>query len=99
MTYGGLQQDPEKLEFARNLMLEAHTIAKCCGVKTDDSMIDDAMELILTMPPQAMTSMYQDICNGTPTEIGLFAGEICRLAEKFSTDVPYNRQILSALDR
>lgn len=99
VTYGGLQQDSKKLDFALNLMLEARTVAGYCGVKTDDLMIKDAMDLILTMPPQAMTSMYQDICNGTPTEIGLFAGEICRLAEKFSIDVPYNRQILAAIDR
>ncbi len=96
-TYGELQQHPEQLRFAESLMREAVEVGKKAGFPVEDSFIAAAMQVILTMPPEAQTSMYQDVVNNSPTEVDLFAGEICRRAADLGIEVPNNALVLKAL--
>ena len=97
MTYGELQNHPEALDFAEKLMREALEVGKKSHLPVDESLVDDAMKIILTMPPEARTSMYQDVVNSAPTEVDLFAGEICRRAKKLGINVPNNALVLKKL--
>lgn len=94
VNYGKLQEDKKMLLFAENLMREALAVAKKMQIDLDDSAISDAMNVILSMPKDAETSMYQDVKNSRPTEVDLFAGTLCKLAAKFSLSLPNNQLVL-----
>ncbi|MBR2364027.1 MAG: ketopantoate reductase family protein [Lentisphaeria bacterium] len=95
--YGTLQKNPEMLDFAQHLMEEAVKVAVKAGVNDTEKMVQSAMEVILTMPPQAKTSMLQDILSSRPTEVDLFAGTLCRLGKQYSVEVPCNEEVLKQL--
>ena len=85
--YGTVQQSPEMLRMAWDLMEEAVAVGRACGVNLGDEVIDSAMMVICKMPGNVKTSMLQDVEAGRITEVDAFAGTVCRLAEKFGIDV------------
>lgn len=95
--YGTLQKNPEMLAFAEKLMSEAVQVARAAGVNHTEDMVKNAMEVILNMPPEAKTSMLQDVLANRPIEVDLFAGTLCKLGEKFDVEVPANREVLNKL--
>ncbi|MBP5182895.1 MAG: 2-dehydropantoate 2-reductase, partial [Lentisphaeria bacterium] len=95
--YGTLQKDPAMLDFAGRLMEEAVHVAEKAGVNGTENMVRSAMEVILSMPGEAKTSMLQDVLAGRPTEVDLFAGTLCRLGKKYAVAVPCNEEVLKKL--
>ncbi len=98
--YGHLQTNPRAMALARGLMEEAATVAERLGIADADRMVARAVEVIRSMNPEGKSSMLQDVEAGRPTEIDLFAGTLCRLAEELGEAVPLNAatlRILSAL--
>lgn len=97
--YGTVQKSPELLDFCRNLMLEALSIAKAENISGTADMITSAMNVITSMPPDVQTSMLQDITARRLTEVNAFAGTVCAKAEKYSIKVPLNRRVLNEITR
>lgn len=95
--YGTLQQNPHMLDFAARLMKEAVEVAVAMEVNGTEEMLKSAMDVILTMPGEAKTSMLQDILSCRPTEVDLFAGTLCQLGKKYSIKVPCNEEVLKKL--
>ena len=95
--YGTVQQSPEMLRMAWDLMEEAVAVGRACGVKLGDEVIDSAMMVICKMPGNVKTSMLQDVEAGRITEVDAFAGTVCRLAEKFGIDVSNNKLVLEKI--
>ena len=95
VNYGDLQKSPEKLAFAEKLMREALCVAQALQIHIDEAAVDAAMQVILSMPENAETSMYQDVKNSRPTEVELFAGTLCQLGEKYHIALPANRKVLA----
>lgn len=95
--YGTLQKNPSMLAFAEKLMEEAVKVGIAAGVNHTEDMVKNAMDVILNMPPEAKTSMLQDVLANRPTEVDLFAGTLCKLGEKYSIDVSANREVLDKL--
>ena len=95
--YGTVQQSPEMLRMAWDLMEEAVAVGRACGVALGDEVIDSAMMVICKMPGNVKTSMLQDVEAGRITEVDAFAGTVCRLAEKFGIDVSNNKLVLEKI--
>ncbi len=95
--YGTVQKAPEMLRMAWDLMEEAVTVGRACGVALGDEIIDSAMMVICKMPGNVKTSMLQDVENDRITEVDAFAGVVCSLAEKFEIDVPNNKMVLQKI--
>ena len=98
--YGHLQRNPEALALAVRMMDEAAEVARRMNIGGAGEMVGHAVEAIRSMNPDGKSSMLQDVEAGRATEIGIFAGMLCRLAERVEYPVPWNRaalQILSAL--
>ncbi|MBQ7209076.1 MAG: ketopantoate reductase family protein [Lentisphaeria bacterium] len=95
--YGEMQKSPEMLDFARRLMSEAAAAAAAEGVAGTETMAEEAMKFILSVPPDAKTSMLQDVLAGRPTEVEAFAGAVCALASKHGLPAPCNRKVLEQL--
>lgn len=98
--YGHLQKNKKAMSLARQMMNEAAAVALRLNIPGAETMVEQAVEVIRSMNPEGKSSMLQDVEAGRPTEIGIFAGTLCRLAEQTDCSVPWNRaalQILSAL--
>lgn len=98
--YGHLQKNKEAMSLARQMMDEAAEVARRMNISGAETMVEQAVEVIRSMNQEGKSSMLQDVEAGRPTEIGIFAGTLCRLAEQTECSVPWNRtalQILSAL--
>ena len=97
--YGMVQQSREMLKFAETLMQEAVAIAEKLNISGCDRMIANAMELIMSIPPQAKTSMLQDVLAGRPTEVDAFAGTVIELGKKLSIPTPANSAVALQLKK
>lgn len=98
--YGHLQENAEALRLARLMMDEAAEVARRIGLSNPQEMVEEAVRVIRSMNPEGKSSMQQDVEAGRETEIEIFAGTLCRLADSLGYDVPWNRaayQIISAL--
>lgn len=98
--YGHLQRNPEAMALAVQMMEEAAGVARKLNISGAEHMVEKAVEVIRSMNPEGKSSMQQDVEAGRPTEIGIFAGALCRMASEIDIAVPFNRAaigILSAL--
>lgn len=97
--YGAVQRDEKLLDYCKNLMLEAAAVAQAENIYGTGEMISAAMEVILTMPENAKTSMLQDVLAHRPSEIDAFAGTLSAKAEKLGIPTPYNNEVLAEITR
>lgn len=98
--YGHLQRNERAMALAIGMMTEAQRVAERLGIAGAQDMVRRAVEVIEAMNPEGKSSMQQDVEAGRPTEIDIFAGTLCRLADRLHILVPLNRvawEILSAL--
>ena len=71
-------------------MREVIAVANCEGVAIGERDLNDYVQLVKTLDPQAMPSMRQDGLAHRPSEVELFAGAIRALAKKHGILVPAN---------
>ncbi len=95
--YGTIQQNRKMLDFAEKLMGEAFAVAQREKVAVSADAVAEAMQVIRTMPPDAKTSMLQDVESDRPTEIDLFSGELLRRAAKYGMTLPANAEVWQKL--
>ncbi|WP_294593429.1 ketopantoate reductase family protein [uncultured Rikenella sp.] len=95
--YGHLQRNDRAMTLAVDLMTEAAAVARAIGIAQADEMVERAVEVIRAMNPDGKSSMLQDAEAGRPTEIDIFAGTLCRLADELRIPVPLNRAALRIL--
>lgn len=100
-SYGVFQTSEKANNFAIKLMEEAVELAKLSGVKNTQQLIPEVLDVIKTMLPDTRTSMLQDVDAKRQTEVDIFSGYICELAQKYNISVPYNKiayEIIKAID-
>lgn len=95
--YGHLQRNERAMALAVGMMAEAQKVAEHMGITGAIDMVRQAAEVIETMNPDGKSSMQQDVEAGRPTEIDIFAGTLCRLADRLDIPVPKNRMALEIL--
>lgn len=89
--YKLFQTSVQAMDFAKNLMKEVQVLAELEGVNHTENMLKEAVDTIMTMIPDAQTSMLQDILAKRKTEADIFSGTIMRLAKKHNIETPYNK--------
>lgn len=96
-VYGGTYSLVQKEGEARTMMIEAmkevKRVAESCQVTLTDDDIDGWLALLSRLDPDGRTSMCQDIRARRRTEVELFAGTICGLAEEAGISVPVNEYL------
>ena len=92
-----LQQNPEAMQLARNLMDEAAAIAAALGIPKADEIPPWAETVIRAAAPENRTSMLQDVEAGRAPEVDLFAATLCRLGRELGIPTPANEMVLRTL--
>lgn len=86
------------MDIAYELMREIIAIAHKAGIKNADKMLDSAIGVIHAMPPEAKSSMLQDVEAGRKTEVELFAGAVCEMGKKYAVATPRNDIFLKLIE-
>lgn len=94
-----LQQNPEALKVARNLMHEAAAVAAALGIPDAHEIPPWAETVILRSKPDNRTSMLQDVEAGRPPETDLFAETLCRLGREHGIPTPVHELVLHLLKK
>lgn len=95
--YSVLQKSKHARKIANDLMEEAVQIADKIGIQGSESFIQAAFGLIDGAPPDAKTSMLQDVEHQRETEVDVFAGEVCKLGKKYNVPTPKNELVLDII--
>ena len=91
---GKLRETPHMYEFLMGLVDEILLIAKAEGVDMPDDLKNRIAKTVADMPYDSTPSLLRDINEpGKPTEMDLFAGELCRMADKHGIEAPNNHKI------
>jgi len=92
-TYGLFQRSDPARRLMTDAMREVVAISRAEGTGLSDEDIDAWHETLGGLDPEGKTSMLQDVEAGRPTEVELFAGTVCDIADRHSVDVPVNRTL------
>ena len=92
-NYGTIQRPGEAREQMIAAMREVIPLAQAEGVPVDEADLRFYVDLMDTLSPEGMPSMRQDGLARRPSEVELFAGTVCRLAEKHGMEAPVNAQL------
>ena len=92
-----LQQNPESMQLARNLMDEAAAVGVALGIAGAAEVPAWAETVIRAASPENRTSMLQDVEAGRAPETDLFAATICRLGRELGIPTPANARALRTL--
>lgn len=96
--YKVFQRCDKAMQVVQGLMDEVVAVAKGVGIANAAQLTDTVIESMRALPPEAKTSMLQDVEAGRPTEVDLFARVVCQLGEKHGVATPQNALILRLLE-
>ena len=88
--YGGVQVPGQARETMIAAMDEARKVGACQGVLVTRKDLQDYLAVLDSLDPKAMPSMRQDSLAHRPSEVELFAGTVCRLAQQYGMQAPVN---------
>lgn len=88
--YGVIQKQGEARDQMVQAMREVLPIAKAEGVNLTEEDIKGWMGVADGFAVDGKPSMLQDLDAGRPTEVELFSGTVCKLAEKHDLSAPVN---------
>ena len=95
VSIGVLRENPEMWAFLTGLLDEVLLMAQKEGVVLPEDLRERHLAAVQKLPYEATSSFARDLNEpNKPTELNLFAGEVCRMAEKHGVDVPCNRRVL-----
>jgi 2-dehydropantoate 2-reductase len=78
-------------------MREVIALSRNLGTGLGEGDLETWDRILLTLHPEAKTSMLQDIEAGRKTEVEIFAGTVVALAAKAGIAVPVNTFILDLI--
>lgn len=92
-NYGTVQVPGPAREHMIAAMREVIALSALEGVPVTEDDLQYYVGLVDTLSPEGMPSMRQDGMAHRKSEVELFAGTVCALAEKHELDVPVNRAL------
>lgn len=76
---------------------EAMQIAQKLGIDITEEDLQQQRIALASAPPKNKTSMLQDLEQGRPTEVDMFAGTVCRMGLELGVATPVNEFLYHAL--
>lgn len=92
-TYGTVQVPGEPRERMIAAMREVIAVSGPEGIPVTEEDLQYYVALVDTLSPDGMPSMRQDGLAQRKSEVELFSGTVCRLADKHGLSVPVNRAL------
>jgi 2-dehydropantoate 2-reductase len=97
LPYRAIQRGGIVRKLARDIMLEAITVANAEGVTLTETDADAALAVIDTIGAEGKPSTLQDIEARRVTEIEIFSGDLLRLGKKHGLALPINETLYTII--
>ncbi len=94
---GVLRDDPDLLAMMQAAIMEGMALAHAKGITLPASTLDDVMTMVAGLPPNAKSSMLEDLERGKPLELPWLSGAVVRLGRETSVETPIHRFIATVL--
>jgi len=94
---GRLRDDPDLSAMIQAACLEGMAVAHAKGVPIEARVFDKIMTMMQTLPPQAKSSMLEDLERGKPLELPWLSGAIVRIGREVGVETPIHRFVATVL--
>lgn len=89
--------DPTTRNFLQMFLEEVHTIAQSIQAPIAESVVDDIMNKLTSLPPSMTSSLHRDLEKGLPLEVDSLQGALLNIARTHGMSVPALQSIYSLL--
>ncbi len=96
-TYGTIQTEGAARTQMLEAMREVQRLSVCEGINLKEADVMRWAAMCDPLDPQGMPSMAQDVKAKRPTEVDLFAKEVCKRAARYHLSTPVNAQLYRQL--
>ena len=94
---GALRDDPALAEMMRGALKESMAVALAGGVPLTDALIDEVQVATAALPPNARSSMLEDLERGRPLELPWLSGAVVRIGRDVGVPTPIHQFITTVL--
>lgn len=94
---GPLRDDPELSAMMQAALLESIAVARGRGVPLPDTTFHDIEAAVAALPPNARSSMLEDLERGRPLELPWLSGAVVRIGEEVGVATPVHRFVATVL--
>jgi 2-dehydropantoate 2-reductase len=96
-SIGPLRDDLALAEMMRGAIRESMSVARAKGMPLTDALVDEIQVATAALPPQARSSMLEDLERGRPLELPWLSGAVVRIGQEVGVDTPIHRFITTVL--
>jgi len=94
---GAIREDPELFAMLKVAAKETMTVAQSKGVAVPQSSVADVAAAYSVLPPEAKSSMLEDLERGRRLELAWLSGAVVRIGREVGVDTPTHRFINAVL--
>ena len=97
LPIGPIREDPDLMVLCQAAAMEGMAVAHAKGVSLPVTLLDQLLPGLHTLPPDAKSSMLQDLERGRPLELAWLSGAIVRIGEELDVHTPTHRFFTTVL--
>ncbi len=97
LPIGAVRQQPETMDFMRDLAEETIAVARALGQEFDEGHGERVLALSRNQPYEQKASMLVDLEAGRPLELPWLHGKVAALGARFGIPTPASSAVLAAL--
>jgi 2-dehydropantoate 2-reductase len=97
LPIGAVRDDPDLMTMCQAAGMETMAVAHAKGIPLPTKVFDDMLKGFQALPPQAKSSMLEDLERGRPLELPWLSGAVVRIGEEVGVLAPTHRFIATVL--
>ncbi len=97
LPIGPIRSHPQARALLLEVMREAVTIGRACGVRLDPGFAETQLALCDSVSPNMTSSMHVDLERGNRLELRWLSGAVVELGQKWGVPTPANRVLYDTL--
>jgi 2-dehydropantoate 2-reductase len=94
---GVVVNDPDLFAMLKAAIGEALAVAHAKGIRVPDAIVDEVAQAYQALPPQAKSSMLEDLERGRRLELPWLSGAVTRIGAELGVPTPTHRFIATVL--
>ena len=94
---GPLRDDPDLFAMLQAAAMEAMAVARAKGIPLTRQVFDQMITMVQELPPNAKSSMLEDLERGKPLELPWLSGAVVRIGAEVGVETPIHRFIATVL--
>jgi 2-dehydropantoate 2-reductase len=97
LPIGAIREDPNLVVLCQAAVMEGMVVAHARGVPLPVDLLDQVAPNLHALPPEAKSSMLEDLERGKRLELPWLSGAVVRIGEQFDVPTPTHRFLTAVL--